>query len=186
VTSAELTPEEVARTRRRVPMRPVAVQFDDAFREHAAAVYRVARRIGGGNNAADVTQEVFLRLLTHPERFDPARGSLRSYLCTVARGVAIDVARREHARRDRDQRGAPLRPVADLDPEHAAIRRDDALRVRAALRELRPDERLAIVEAYGSEVTYRQAALRLRVPEGTVKSRIRIGLTKLRAGLDDG
>jgi RNA polymerase sigma-70 factor, ECF subfamily len=154
-----------------------------AFRDHAAAVFGVARRVGGQNNASDVTQEVFLRLWAHPERFDPARGPLRSYLCTVARGVAIDFTRQERARMARDGRSTLVGLVPEVDPEHVVIRDDDARRVNRALGQLEVDERTAIVEAFTHDISYRQAADRLRLPEGTVKSRIRLGLRKLRDDL---
>lgn len=154
-----------------------------AFREHAAAVYVVARKVGGQNNAADVTQEVFLRLWAHPERFDPTRGPLRTYLCTVARGVAIDIARQERARSARDGRSIASSVAADVDPAHAALRADDARRVRKALDLLAIEERTAIVEAFDNDLSYREAADRLHLPEGTVKSRIRLGMRKLRLQL---
>jgi RNA polymerase sigma-70 factor, ECF subfamily len=154
-----------------------------AFRDHAAAVFVVARRVGGHNNASDVTQEVFLRLWAHPERFDPARGPLRSYLCTVARGVAIDFTRQERARMARDWRSTLPARVPDVDPEHTAILHDDARRVTQALGQLDAGERTAIVEAFTHDISYRQAADRLSLPEGTVKSRIRLGLRKLRDDL---
>ena len=80
----------------------------------------------------------------------------------------------------RDWRSTLVGLVPDVDPEHVAIRDDDARRVNRALGQLEVDERTAIVEAFAHDISYRQAADRLRLPEGTVKSRIRVGLRKLR------
>jgi RNA polymerase sigma-70 factor (ECF subfamily) len=173
VTSADRTSEHLRTT-----------LLTQAFREHGAAVYGVAQRVAGSNNAADVTQEVFLRLWAHPERFDPQRGPLRAYLCTVARGVAIDLARQDRARMTRDGRSTISSMPPEADPANAVVRADEARSVRVALDQLAPPERIAIVEAFANDISYREAADRLQVPEGTLKSRIRLGMRKLRIGLD--
>jgi len=160
-------------------------RFATDFRDHYAAVSAAARRICGPVHAADVTQDVFLVLLRQPDAFDPERGSLRSFLLALARHKAVDVLRSETSRHAREQRvntlDAPIQPSVDDD----LLRRDTAVRVRAALAALPTKERDAITTAFYDHCTYRQAAARLGEAEGTTKSRIKSGLGRLRPALID-
>src|ERR1700726_179172 len=77
------------------------------YRRHGGAVYGLARRVlNNSSEAEDVTQEVFLRLWNQPDRFDPARGSLRSFLLAQSHGKAVDVVRSHNSRRMREARDA--------------------------------------------------------------------------------
>lgn len=151
-----------------------------AYRDHGAAVYRVARHTGGAGSAEDVTHEVFLRLWKHPEKFDAARGSLRTFLLSNGHSIAIDAVRSESSRRAREQRSrsAVGAPYAEVD--HDLLRNERATLVAEALNELPLGERQAIVTAFYGQCTYREAATLLGEPEGTIKSRIRFGLRRLR------
>jgi RNA polymerase sigma-70 factor (ECF subfamily) len=163
------------------------VIFASAYREHGQAVLAQAMRVCGPTLAIDVTQDVFLHLWSHPEKFDPARGSLRTYLLVMARNKAVDSIRTESARSARELGIAEPtgQRAADADADEALLRNDLAARVDAALEQLPFTQREAIVLAYFGGISYHQVARLLGLPEGTVKGRIRMGLQKLRRALRD-
>lgn len=156
----------------------------EVYRRHAGAVFGLAKRLlGDAAQAEEIVQEVFLRLWNNPERFDPARGSLRSYLLAHAHGRAVDVLRSDSSRRQREERDARATAEAGYDVDHEVWDLALAEQVRRALRMLHPAERLAIELAYFGGRTYREVAAELGEAEGTVKSRIRSGLKRLRVEL---
>jgi RNA polymerase sigma-70 factor (ECF subfamily) len=135
--------------------------------------------------AEEVVQELFVRLWRAPERFDPDRGSLRSFLLAQVHGRAVDLLRSEVARRGREARDAERMLTSEDDLERAVLDLTEAEAVRSALATLSAGERQAIELAYFGGHTYREVATLLEQPEGTVKSRIRSGLLRLRAELID-
>jgi len=156
----------------------------EAYRRHAGAVFGLAKRLLGGKALAEeVVQEVFLRLWNDADRFDPDRGSLRSFLLTNTHGRAVDMLRSETSRRNREDREARTTAESGYDVEHEVW--DMALTdsVKTALSTLAVGERQAIELAYFGGHTYRDVATMLNEPEGTIKSRIRLGLRKLRGEL---
>jgi len=158
----------------------------EAYRRHAGAVYALARRVlVDAAPAEEVVQEVFIRLWHAPEKFDADRGSLRSYLLAHAHGRAVDLLRSETSRRRREERDARVTAEAGYDLEHEVWDLAVAERVREALEALPADERRPIELAYFGGHTYREVARMLGSPEGTVKSRIRSGLRRLRGQLGD-
>jgi RNA polymerase sigma-70 factor (ECF subfamily) len=158
----------------------------EAYRRHAGAVYGLARRLLVSESLAEeVTQEVFLRIWNHPDRFEPGRGSLRSYLLAQTHGRSVDVLRSEGARRRREEREARATAEGGYDLEHEVWDLATAERVREAVSSLPDGERRAIELAYFGGHTYREVASMLREPEGTVKSRIRSGLKRMRTHLVD-
>lgn len=158
----------------------------EAYRRHGGAVYALARRVARDDGIAEeVTQEVFVRLWTAPDRFDPERGSLRSWLLAQTHGRAIDRLRSDSARRLREERDAQMTAAAGYDVEREALDLTVADRVRDAMAGLPPGERRAIELAYFDGYTYREVATLLDTPEGTIKSRIRAALKRLRADLVD-
>ena len=169
------------------PSARLRAQRDDfaiVVREHSKAVYGAAARGAGVRFAADVTQEVFLRLWRNPAMFDPDRGTLRALLVTMARNLSVDALRAEGSRLSRHERSvrrAP--PVEDAGPEATVVQRDNEQMVAVAVRHLPNETRAAVVMAFYGDMSYRRAALALRQPEGTVKSRIRAGLHQLRREL---
>ena len=158
----------------------------EAYRRHAGAVYGLARRLlANPPMAEEVVQEVFLRLWNQPDRFDPQRGSLRSYLLAQCHGRSVDLLRSETSRRGREERDSRRTAEAGYDLEHEVVDLNVAEGVRAAMAQLAEGERRAIELAYLGGHTYREVARLLDEPEGTVKSRIRSGLKKLRVELID-
>lgn len=156
----------------------------EVYRRHAGPVLTLARSVLGDRALAEeTTQEVFLRLWQQPHRYDPARGSLRSYLLADVHGRSVDLVRREVARRGHEKRDARMQVNASGDLEREVWECTVAQHIRDALDELPPEERSAIELAYFGGMTYREVAAALREPEGTIKSRIRAGLRHMRAAL---
>ena len=152
--------------------------------EFGSLVRNVARRVLRDDAAADdVVQDVFVWLWERPDRFDPDRGSLRSFLAVVARRRAIDWIRRHDADRRRADRVAQDAPLVNTDLAEDVTARDDAARVRAAVATLPSDQREAITLAFFRGLSYREVAVQLHIPEGTAKSRLRLALAKLSATL---
>ena len=130
--------------------------------------------------AEEVTQEVYVEVWRQAPRFDPSRGSVMSWASTIARRRAVDRVRSEQARTNREDRQLPpMAPPDDHLADDAAERLDNA-RVHEALATLSDGQRDAVTLAYFSGYSYRQVADVLDLPEGTVKTRIRSGLRKLR------
>ncbi|MDQ1395957.1 MAG: polymerase sigma-70 factor, subfamily [Acidimicrobiaceae bacterium] len=153
----------------------------EVYRRHAGAVFGLARRVMGDPTAAEeVVQEVFLRLWNAPEKFDSERGSLRSFLLAQCHGRAVDQLRSESSRRRREEREVRQTAEAGYDLEHQVWDLAVAENVKVALGRLPTEERRAIELAYFGGRTYREVAVMLDTPEGTVKSRIRAGLRRMR------
>src|SRR5262245_46899991 len=135
--------------------------------------------------AEEMVQEVFLRLWEQPERFDRSRGSLRSFLLMDTHARCVDRLRSDARRRDREEKSARAARVVDYDVSLEAWDLTVGEQVREAMTALSEGEREAIDLAYFGGHTYREVARILDQPEGTVKSRIRTGLTRLRQQLLD-
>jgi RNA polymerase sigma-70 factor (ECF subfamily) len=156
----------------------------ETYQRHGGAVFALSRRLLKRRDLAeDVTQEIFMRLWTRPERFDPDRGSLRTFLLADTHGRSIDLLRSEIARRAREEREARLVPVPEKGPESEVLDNVTDAHIRNALNVLSDDERAAIALAYFDGYSYRQVAEQLGAPEGTVKSRIRTGMRRLKQEL---
>lgn len=178
----ELTDSEV----RQLVVAGERVGLEEAYRAHSPSVFSLARRLTNNQALAEeVTQEVFLRLWKHPDRFDPARGSLRTWLLSQTHGRSIDLIRSESSRRIREERDQLLEVDTTPQVEEIALESERSREVRKAMQKLDPSERAAIEAAYFGGHSYRQVAALLGAPEGTVKSRIRSGMRKLAEALDE-
>jgi RNA polymerase sigma factor (sigma-70 family) len=152
----------------------------EAIDRYGRVVYGIARRVLAESSLAEeVAQDTFLALWRRPGAFDPGRGSLQAFLLGVARNKAIDLVRREESlRRAKDAL------LSEAESEDRAVVDETGLEereeVRAALAQLSPLQREAILLAYFGGRTYREVASELGIPEGTAKTRLRDGLIKLR------
>lgn len=158
----------------------------EAYRRHAGTVFSLSLRVTGDRVLAqDVVQDIFLHLWNEPERFDSQRGSLRAYLLAHTHGRSVDMLRAEVSRRRREERHAQQTPSFTEDVEGQVWEAALAGHVHQALSALSHDEREAIRLAYFGGHTYREVAALLDEPEGTIKSRIRSGLRRLRDALSE-
>jgi RNA polymerase sigma-70 factor (ECF subfamily) len=158
----------------------------EVYRRHAGAAFGLARRLLGDRQLAEeVLQEVFLRLWHRPDRFDPDRGTLRAYLLAQTHGRAVDLLHSETSRRRREERDARQTTESEPDIEREVIDLTVAERVKEVVAGLPSEERRAIELAYFAGHTYREVAALLGAPEGTVKSRIRAGLRRMRQSFVD-
>jgi RNA polymerase sigma-70 factor (ECF subfamily) len=170
---------QVAFERVRLGDEAAFAEFYDAV---GGVVYgTVLRVIRNPAQAEEVTQEVFVELWRTAARFDPSRGSVRTWAATMAHRRAVDRVRSEQSARNREVVDA----TRDVVPEHDHVVEEvaanlDRERVAQALQNLTDPQREAVTLAYYGGLTYREVAIRLDLPEGTVKTRIRDGLIKLR------
>src|SRR5437667_11124720 len=148
-------------------------------------VFTFTVRITGNRaTAEEVTLDVFHDVWRRASAYDPATGSVVGWIMNQARSRAIDRLRFEQRKkRVNTQADSPLTVTAASGPHEAFDAREQGRLLRHALRGLTPDEQQAIETAFFSELTYREAAIRLNQPLGTVKTRIRSGLEKLRHAL---
>jgi RNA polymerase sigma-70 factor (ECF subfamily) len=165
-----------------------AEAFAGLYDRHADLVYSVALRVlADPALAEDTAQDVFLRLWRTPEAFDPARGRFVSWLVSVTRNRAVDEVRTRGRRRLREvgENANPEDPPDGRaeDPQLAVQVQADRLAVRRALSLLPEEQRTALELAYFSGLTQQEIAERLQQPLGTIKTRTRLALRKLRQAL---
>jgi RNA polymerase sigma-70 factor (ECF subfamily) len=131
--------------------------------------------------AEEVTIDVFYDVWRKAATYDPEDGSVVGWIMNQARCRAIDRLRFEQRKKRASTYPLSLSPTTDIaDPQQIAIFEEQARTLRAALDVLNPEERLVIENAFFSELNYPEVAAKLNQPLGTVKTRIRSGLTKLR------
>lgn len=157
------------------------------YRRYGRACYSLARRILTDEQLAqDVVQEVFLTVWRDAHRFDPAKGGFSGWLLSMTHHKAVDAVRREENHRKRrtsdellDER---VGDTPQVDEEvWSTIRRE---RVRAAMQTLPVPQREALVLAYFGGYTQREIAGLTNTPLGTVKTRMLVGMKRLKSGLD--
>lgn len=156
--------------------------FSRAYGEYRAAALAAAQGVLHDPGAAeDVVQEVFVQLWRRPRSFDERRGSLRSYITMLARSRAID-RWRSQAVQDSVVERLRLEPAAREEASAAerVIARQRAAWAAGVVARLPASQREAVLLAYGADMSAAEIAAALGVPHGTAKSRVRLGLEKLR------
>jgi RNA polymerase sigma-70 factor (ECF subfamily) len=152
------------------------------YDRYAGLAYGIALRVlGDPGRAEDAVQEAFLNVWSRAGAFDPARGSLRSWLLTVVRNRSIDYLRGRgaHERREQDLEPVAATVGAPNDPWHEVSLKLERDAVREALTSLPPEQRQAVELAYFGGYSQTEIADMTRVPLGTVKGRMRLALEKL-------
>ena len=156
--------------------------FAKAYREHRAGALAAAQRVLHDPGAAeDVVQDVFIHLWRRPRAFDERRGSLRSYITMLARSRAIDRWRSQAVHEAAAER-LGLEPASRQEESAAdrVIARQSAAWAASVVDHLPGPQREAVLLAFGADMSASEIAAALGVPHGTAKSRVRLGLEKLR------
>ena len=144
----------------------------------------IVRITSNQETAEEVTLDVFYDVWRKASTYDPANGSVVGWIMNQARSRAIDRLRFEHRKKRVNTYPDSLRPETDVvDPQQAFLFEEQSRLLRDALEILSPEERKAIETAFFSDLTYEETARELNQPVGTVKTRIRSGMGKLREAL---
>lgn len=151
--------------------------FVALYRRHKDAVYRYALlRTGSAAQAADITQETFLHLMTRPEQYDVARGSIGAWLCGVARNLARRASGGREDATDPDEfagdAATPAQLVDSVSPAEAMLASETAEQVRLALAAVAPRYRDVLILCELAELSYAEAAQVCGIDIGTVRSRL--------------
>jgi RNA polymerase sigma-70 factor (ECF subfamily) len=176
-----IAPELVARA-----AKGDAKAFEALYDQSSSLLFTLALRIlGDREEAAELLQEVYLEVWRKAARYDPARGSPVAWLVTLARSRAIDRLRsraaRGHGRADTmDRASAAELPAGNPGPEEAAADRELRVAVARALADLPEGQQQAMELAFYEGLSHTEIAARLRQPLGTIKTRIRLGMSKLK------
>jgi len=162
--------------------------FETLYERYGTLVYSTGLRVMGDTQLAeDIAQETFLRLWRAPERYVPERGRFGTWLLSATRNRAIDQVRTRGRRQNREvtTEGPQKEPAATkmADPAFIAQLSDVRRTVRTALQTLPAEQRQVIELAYYGGYTQKEIASLLDQPLGTIKTRIRLGMQKLRAAL---
>lgn len=156
--------------------------FEQLYDRYSRRVYGLVKRIVRDPSLSqDATQVVMTELWKTAARFDPARGAAASWILTLAHRRAIDLVRREQSSRDRIQKvgRTQIERPADTIAE-GVVMEDEHAQVRSAMQHLTDLQREAIQMAWFDGYTYREVAAALDVPLGTIKTRMRDGMIRLR------
>jgi RNA polymerase sigma-70 factor, ECF subfamily len=153
-------------------------------RTHRIVFTLIVRITANPETAEEVTLDVFYEVWRKASTYDPANGSVVGWIMNLARSRAIDRVRFDQRKKRVNTYPDDLRPTTDIvDPQQAFLLEEQSRLLRSALEVLTPEERKAIEIAFFSQLTYEQTASKLSQPLGTVKTRIRSGLGKLREAL---
>ena len=156
-------------------------------RTHRAVFTYVMRITVNRETAEEVTLDVFHDVWRHASRYQEADGTVLGWIMIQARSRAIDRLRfDQRKKRVQPETADPLPAPGTVDPCDRMAFEQQSQALRSALAVLTPDEREAIEAAFFAELTYAEAAARLNQPLGTIKTRIRSGLHKLRRALAEG
>lgn len=168
--------------------------FSVLYDRYVDLVYSASFRVlADAQLAEDASQDVFVRLWRRPETFIAERGRFVSWLMSVTRNRAVDELRARGRRRKReggplgepDEAAEPVFSTELIDPLHSAELHEEQATVRRALAALPREQKLCLELAYFGGLTQQEIAARLHEPLGTIKTRIRLGMQKLRRALDE-
>lgn len=185
ILSAILGPAESRQLIERLRARDAAA-LGELYDRFGGVVYSIILRIARDTaTAEDLTQEVFLRVWNHIPSFDLDRGSLSTWVLTIARNAAIDFLRSRSGQQTRRSVSidAMERPLAGGNAEAELQSSTDAKKVRAAMERLEPKHRQLLELAYFEGLSQSEMAERLELPLGTVKTWVRLALRQLRENL---
>ncbi len=157
----------------------------DLYRRHSSRAYSLALRIGGNEaDAQEVLVDSFHQVWRQANQYDASRASVAGWVLNIPRSRAIDRLRARGRAARREERVREDSPTFHLgappDPEQQAIREDTNARLRRVVAELPEDQRWAIELAYFAGLSQSQIAVRLGQPLGTIKTRLRLAMEKLR------
>ena len=159
------------------------VAFRTFFERHSLGVMKTLFRIlREPADAEDVMQETFLQLWSRSSQYDAAKASPAGYLTLIARSRALDLVRKRKPGQGADS----VEPSFEFDPSLGLIQDESRVKMRAAMSSLPAEQRQVIRLAFMAGLTHEQIAFQLNVPLGTVKTRIRLGLRRLKTMLPDG
>ena len=170
-------------------VRRVAAQDQSALyvlyeQTHRIVFTLIVRIVMNRETAEEVTLDVFHDVWRRASSYDPANGSVSGWIMNQARSRAIDRLRFDRRKKRTNSYPHTLGPATDMaDPQQAFLFEEQGRHLREAIELLTPEERKAIETAFFSELTYEETATKLNQPLGTVKTRIRSGLGKLRQAL---
>lgn len=169
-----------------------AAAWEEIVHGYSRRIYNICYRFAGSStDAEDLTQDVFIKIYRTLESFDPDKAGFNTWITTVTRNLLVDHFRRTKNDRatdslddtgsDEDERQALSEQIQDAAPSpHAHLeRRETREKVQAALQKLSPELREAVILRDLQDMDYREIAQVLKVPEGTVKSRINRGRAEL-------
>jgi len=168
-----------------------AEALSELYDRYSRLVFSLAlNSVGDPTSAEEITQDVFLRVWQRARQYRADRGKVSTWLTGITRHRAIDQLRRRGSRPEQHSVGwAELSPAAEPSvngPEQAAARAMERERVRAAIAQLSEEQKQGLALAYFQGLTQSQIAAILDLPLGTVKTRIRLGMEKLRRLLHQG
>ena len=168
-----------------------AAAWEEIVQRFNRRIYNICYRFAGsGDDAEDLTQEVFIKIYRTLASFDPGKASFNTWVTTVTRNLLVDHFRKTKGDRLTDSMDAPIRDedgqtisetIEDkgLTPDEKVQKQQTQAMVQAALQKLSPELREAVILRDLQDMDYRDIAAALKVPEGTVKSRINRGRTEL-------
>jgi RNA polymerase sigma-70 factor (ECF subfamily) len=169
-----------------------AVAWEELVRMFQRRIYNLCYRFtGSADDAEDLTQDVFIKVYRSLESWEPAKGAFATWLTTMTRNLLVDHFRRSKLDRMSDSldtsasEDEDIRPISDqiadtgLTPDEKVLGLEKAQMVQAALQKLSPELRETVILRDLQDMDYKDIAQVLKVPEGTVKSRINRGRTEL-------
>ena len=159
--------------------------FETLFAHFAPRVKGYLLKLGAGTSVADdLAQEVMISVWRKAALFDPKKASASTWIFTIARNLRIDAIRRER-RTEYDPNDPALVPDEEPQADSYMVRADEDFVVRAALGTLPPDQMQVIQMSFFADKPHSQISKELGIPLGTVKSRLRLAMVRIRAALGD-